>query len=301
MTWQLARKRANLEQRARIVHTIRAFFVDNGFVEVSTPHRIPVNAPEAHIDPEPSGDWQLHTSPELCMKRLLAAGFERIFQICPCWRQGEHGRRHLPEFTLLEWYRLGAGYRQLMTDCRDLFARLVPDGRLLWQGQTVDLAAPWEELTVDEAFRRHAGIGVRKALAADRFEELLVTKIEPRLGIGRPTLLYDYPVELGALARVKPGRPDVAERFELYIAGMELANGFSELTDATEQRHRFLADLATRQAAGKPAADLPEPFLHDLEQLDSAAGIALGVDRLLMLLLDVDDIAEVVAFPPEAL
>ncbi|GAB4173951.1 MAG: EF-P lysine aminoacylase EpmA [Geothermobacteraceae bacterium] len=297
----LARRRVNLEQRARIVQTIRAFFVDKGFLEVATPHRIPVNAPEAHIDPQASDDWQLHTSPELCMKRLLAAGFERIFQLCPCWRADERGRRHLPEFTLLEWYRLGCDYRSLMIDCRDLIQRLVPEGSLSWQGITVDLASPWEELEVDAAFRRYAGIGVHQALEEDRFEELLVDRVEPHLGIERPTFLYDYPIELGALARRKPGRPDLAERFELYICGMELANGFSELTDPLEQRRRFEADIATRSSLDKSSAGMPEPFLRDLGNIDDAAGIALGVDRLVMLLLDAADIAEVVAFTPEEL
>ncbi|RME37143.1 MAG: EF-P lysine aminoacylase GenX [Deltaproteobacteria bacterium] len=301
MAQTLARKRDTLSKRARIVQAIRAFFIDAGFLEVTTPHRIPVNAPETHIDPEPSGTWQLHTSPELCMKRLLAAGFERIFQICPCWRAQERGRRHLPEFTLLEWYRLDSDYRSLMADCEALMRHLVPEGSLVWQGATIDMGSPWERLTVDEAFHRYAGIGVRQALEEDRFEEVLVDRVEPHLGQVRPTILYDYPVELGALARRKPEQPDLAERFELYIGGLELANGFSELTDPLEQCRRFEADIAARTALGKPAAGLPEPFLNELGAIPAAAGIALGIDRLVMLLLDIDDIAEVVAFTPEEL
>ncbi|TYO98988.1 lysyl-tRNA synthetase class 2 [Geothermobacter ehrlichii] len=301
LNWQLARKRPVLEQRARILQRIRAFFVADGFVEVTTAHRIPGNAPECHIDPEEAGDWYLHTSPELCMKRLLAAGYAKIFQICQCWRKGERGRLHLPEFTLLEWYRSDTDYQTLMTDCQRLLAALAPEGRLTWQGETIDLSPPWEVLTVAEAFRRHAGMAVERALADDRFEELLSERVEPALGRPRPTLLCDYPLPLAALARRKPGQPDVAERFELYIAGMELANGFSELTDPDEQRRRFEAEERARRAAGKPAVPSAERFLAELEHLDRAAGIALGVDRLVMLLTGRTDIAEVVAFPPEAL
>jgi lysyl-tRNA synthetase class 2 len=299
--WQLARKRHNLEHRARIVQTIRAFFVARGYLEVETPHRLPANAPEPHIDAVPSGEWFLHTSPELAMKRLLAAGYPRLFQVCRCWRQGERGRRHLPEYTMLEWYRCGANYTALMDECEALLAALAPAGTISYGGATVDLSPPWERLTVEAAFARYGSLSLTEALATGRFDEIVAFEIEPRLGREKPTFLTEYPAELAALARKKPGNPAVAERFELYLAGLELANAFSELTDAAEQRERFARDEAIRGAAGKPPYPSPEKFLRELETLPEAAGIALGVDRLVMLLTGTEIIDEVVAFAPEEL
>lgn len=299
--WTLARKRPVLEARARIVQTIRAFFVAADFLEVETPLRIPANAPEPHIDPQPSGDWYLQTSPELCMKRLLAAGYPRLFQLCRVWRAAERGRRHLPEFTLLEWYRRDCDYTVLMDDCEALLRALVPWGELRHGTAVIDVAGPWERLTVAEAFARYAPLAMDEALTAGSFDELMALAIEPHLGRERPTFLCDYPAACAALARRKPGAPHLAERFELYIAGLELANAFSELTDPAEQRERFARDEATRQAAGKVPIPLPEPFLRELATLSPCAGIALGVDRLVMLLTGQDDIAAVTAFTPEEL
>ncbi|NIQ96283.1 MAG: EF-P lysine aminoacylase GenX [Desulfuromonadales bacterium] len=299
--WALARKKKTLQERARIVQTIRAFFIKHGYLEVETPHRVPGNAPEMHIEALPSGEQFLHTSPELPMKRLVAAGYERLFQICRVWRGGERGRLHLPEFTLLEWYRAHVDYTALMTECAELLKALCPSGRLAWQGHTVYLAAPWERLTVAEAFNRHAGCSAEEALAAGRFEEVLSFEVEPRLGRKTPTILCEYPAELAALARRKPGEPSVAERFELYICGLEIANAFSELTDPVEQRERFEADEAARRAAGGRPYPLPENFLRDLGTMPCAAGIALGLDRLVMLLTDSPSIDDVVAFTPEEL
>jgi len=298
--WALARKRPLLQQRARILQTIRAFFVARSFLEIETPQRLPVNAPELHIDPLPSGDWWLQTSPELAMKRLLAAGYGEIFQLARVWREGERGDRHLPEFTLLEWYRSGADYSRLMSDCEALLAALVPDGELRWQGMRIDLAPPWPRLSVREAFERFASCSPEEALAAGRFDEVMALEVEPRLGLG-PLFLIEYPAECAALARCRQDDPRVAERFELYLGGLELANAFSELCDPAEQRARFERDEALRRAAGKPRCPLPEPFLEELGKLTSAAGIALGVDRLVMLLCDVTTIDEVVAFPPDRL
>lgn len=299
--WALARKRHNLMERARIVQTIRAFFIDRGYLEVETPHRLPGNAPEGHIDAVASGEWFLHTSPELCMKRLLAAGYGRLFQICRCWRQGERGRRHLPEYTMLEWYRSGTDYSALMSECEELLAELLPSGKMTNSGTTIDLAPPWERLTVAEAFARYGSLRLDAALAAGRFDEIIAFEIEPRLGLTRPTFLIEYPAALAALARKKPGDPQVAERFELYIAGLELANAFSELTDPVEQRQRFVHEEADRRAAGKPPYPIPETFLRELATMPDAAGIALGVDRLVMLLTGAESIDQVVAFTPEEL
>ncbi len=298
--WALARKRTLLAQRARIVQTIRAFFVAQGFLEVETPQRIPANAPEPYIDPLPSGEWWLQTSPELAMKRLLAAGYDEIFQLAKVWRAGERGRLHLPEFTLLEWYRNGADYNQLMTDCEALLSALVPGGKLCWQGEAIDLTSPWPRLSVREAFARYARCSPEEALAEGRFDQVMALEVEPLLGTG-PLFLTEYPAACAALARCKPDDPRVAERFELYIGGLELANAFSELCDADEQRTRFVRDEESRRAAQKSPTPIPEPFLDELRQLSEAAGIALGVDRLVMLLCDVPEIGAVVAFPPELL
>jgi lysyl-tRNA synthetase class 2 len=235
------------------------------------------------------------------MKRLLAAGYPQLFQLARVWRGGERGTRHLPEFTLLEWYRREADYTALLADCEALLAALCPAGRLVWQGRSFDLAPPWERLTVAEAFRRYADVDVAVALAAGRFDELMALQIEPQLGAERPTFLLDYPAECAALARRKPNDPEVAERFELYLGGVELANAFSELTDPCEQRRRFERDEALRRAAGKEPLPLPEPFLTELATLPAAAGIALGIDRLVMLLCDAQSLDAVVAFTPELL
>lgn len=299
--WALARRRPRLEERARIIQTIRAFFVQRGYLEVETPHRIPGNAPELHIDAVPSGGWFLHTSPELCMKRLLAAGYPRLFQICRVWREEERGGRHLPEFTMLEWYRAGVDYSALMDECEALLRSLVPQGSFCRGDETIDLTPPWERLTVAEAFTRHASMSATDALAVDRFDEILAFEVEPHLGRGRPVFLCEYPAELAALARRNPGNPAVAERFELYIAGMELANAFSELTNPAEQRERFARDEAARRAGGKVGYPAPEKFLAELGTMPQAAGIALGLDRLVMLLTDASSIDEVVAFTPEEL
>lgn len=239
------------------------------------------------------------------MKRLLAAGIPKIFQICKCFRKGERGDRHLPEFTMLEWYAAESDYRALMADCEALLHHLAvamgKDGVLEWQGRRIDLGPEWERITVAEAFQRYAPCTVEEALAQDRFDELLVEYVEPHLGMTTPTFLCDYPATLGALARLSPTDPTVAERFELYVAGLELANGFSELVDPVEQRARFLAEQKAIRLQGREPGSLPEPFLEALETMPSAAGIALGVDRLVMLFAGAGNIEQVVAFTPEGL
>jgi len=295
---------ANLKRRAKVLAAVRRFFAKEGFLEVETPNRIPAPAPEAHIEAEPSGSWYLHTSPELCMKRLLAAGYGRIWQLCKCYRRSERGRRHLPEMTLLEWYAAGWDYNAMMASTRDLVRAVMDDacgGSLVCRGRRIDLEGPWQELTVAEAFRLHAEVSPEQALADGRFDEVMGLVIEPRLGWERPVFLKDYPAELACLARLKKDDPAVAERFELYIAGLELCNGFSELTDAAEQRERFAAEQEARKAAGKAVYPPAEPFLRALEDMPPAAGNALGIDRLVMLACDADAIDQVVAFVPEEL
>lgn len=299
-----ARRRA-LETRADLLHATRAFFLSRGYLEVETPNRIPAPLPESHIDALPSGPWWLHPSPELCMKRMLGAGYERIFQIAKCWRGSERGPLHLPEFTLLEWYRAGIEYRQLMEECEDLFlyvsVALGTGARIAYRGSSIDLSKPWERVTVREAFERYGSVALEQALAQDRFEEVLALEIEPRLGVSKPVFLFDYPLAFGSLAREKPGKTQTAERFEIYIGGLELANGFSELTDAAEQRRRFEKENETRTRRGRPPYPMPENFLDALSRMPESAGIALGVDRMAMLFTGASSIDEVVAFTPEEL
>ena len=301
----LSSRHRTLMLRAEVLHGIRQFFRDQGYLEVETPHRIPAPAPESHIDAVPSGNWFLHTSPELCMKRLLAAGYEKIFQICRCWREGERGSLHVPEFTLLEWYCSNSDYLNVMEQCEALVQVLADrtgrGQRLAFHGREVDLTSPWERIPVKEAFERYAQISMSQALEEDLFDEWMVTKIEPHLGIGKPTFLYDYPAERAALARLKQGDPSVAERFELYLGGLEIANAFSELVHTAEQRRRFESEQAYRCSMGKNPYPLPEKFLDELEEMPPSAGIALGVDRLVMVFADAQTIDEVVAFTPEEL
>ena len=290
-----------LEKRAALIQGTRAFFIKQGFLEVETPLRIPAPAPEAHIEPERAGEWYLQTSPELCMKRLLAAGCSRIFQICKCFRRHERGDRHLPEMTMLEWYRVAADYRDLMTDCEGLLHSLAQDFALHLNGQTLNLTPPWPRLTLDAAFQRYAPISLDQALAEDHFEEILVRDIEPHLGRETPVFLCDYPATQASLSRLHPDNPALAERFELYVNGVELANGFSELTDAGEQRLRFQREQETIAALGRQPGPMPESFLVDLARMPPAAGIALGIDRLVMLFTGASRIDQVVSFVPEGL
>lgn len=303
--WPLSRKKFFLERRARMIQAIRHFFISHDYLEIETPCRIPAPAPEEHIDAVSSGDWFLRTSPELCMKRMLAAGYPRLFQICKCFRDGERGSRHLPEFTMLEWYHTGIDYRYLMDECEEMLCFVFHEsGRgdvLSYQGQQVFLAPPWKRLTVSEAFSLHASMSVEEALEKACFDEIMAFCIEPELDVTRPTFIYDYPLSLGALARAKEDGSPFAERFELYIGGMELANAFSELTDKREQRRRFQEAQQKRLARGKTVYPMAERFLTSLASLKECAGIALGIDRLAMLVADCANIDDAVAFTPEDL
>ncbi len=305
MVYRQQQIRGNLERRARLLAAVRAFFEAAGYLEVETPVRIPTVAPEAHIDPLAADGWFLHTSPELAMKRLLAAGYPRIFQICRCFRREERGSRHLPEFTLLEWYTAHADYRHMMAQTEALVrhAALGVNGKreLAIRGRVIDLAASFDRITVDAAFARWAGGTPEDALAEGRFDERVGLEIEPRLGWKRPVFLYDYPAACAALARLRPDRPTVAERFELYIGGIEVCNGFSELIDTDEQRRRFKAERDLRRRDGRTLSPMPEPFLAALADIPPAAGNALGIDRLAMLLADTTAIDDVSAFVPEEL
>ncbi len=300
-SWPLCRRKKALVERGAIFNRVRGFFQEKGYLEVETPFRIPAPAPEAQIDAIPCDGWFLQTSPELCMKRMLAAGYPRIFQICRCWRAGERGSRHLSEFTMLEWYRADADYLVLMEETEALVRGAARAPVINYRGLSIEISQPWERITVADAFRRYAGTSMWEALEAGTFDELMVERIEPELGTARPTFIYDYPASLSALARLKASDPAVAERFELYIGGVEIANAFSELIDPVEQRRRFEAEALERASSGKLPYPAPEKFLAALASMPEAAGIALGLDRLVMVLLDAGSIDEVVAFTTEEL
>jgi lysyl-tRNA synthetase class 2 len=292
---------SGLRQRSLLLQAARSFFYSRDYLEADTPVRLPALIPEAEIQPLRSEERFLQTSPELCMKRLLAGGCERLFQICRCFRKGERGRLHQEEFTMLEWYQTGWTYAELMRESEELarhLARFCAEQG--WQKLPAWAAQPepWLRLTVAEAFQQFAGIAPEQAIAEGRFDLLLVENVEPKLAELGAVFLCEYPAALASLARPKPDNPAVAERVELYISGVEIANGFSELTDVAAQRRRFEAEMAK---AGIDRRLMPEKFLRDLERLPDCAGIALGLDRLFMLLLGKNSLADVLPFADEDL
>jgi lysyl-tRNA synthetase class 2 len=276
----------------RVCQSIRRFFQDRNFLETRTPVRIPAPAPEQHIDPVPSGDQYLRTSPELQMKRLLAAGCRRIYQLGPCFRNGEHGSLHNPEFTMLEWYRTNADYMDILDDTRHLLRHIVNHLQLNacqpLKGLSLNLPgldSPWLLRPVRDVFREYAGWDPVAEFNSDRFDIDLIEKVEPRLPRENPVVLYDYPAPVAALAQRKPDNPEIAERWELYINGIELANAYSELTDPKEQLQRFEQCIHTRSAAGKSVWPIDPVFMDAIQQgIPRSGGIALGLDRLFMLL-----------------
>ena len=334
---RLADRLPALAARARIASALRGHLVDDGFIEVETPILQVSPGNEAHLhafstfEIGPDGTQAplyLHTSPEFACKKLLAAGAMRLFTLARVFRNRERGPLHHPEFTMLEWYRSGVDYLALMDDCGTLL-RLAADAagcaQMRWRGLSCDPRAEPQRLTVAEAFatrcgidllatapdpiapdaallaREAARIGVRCA-PDDRWDDvffrIFMERIEPSLGVGRATLLHDYPVSMAALSRAKPGDPRVAERVELYVAGMELANGFSELADATEQRRRFEADMDLKERLRGERWPIDEDFLAALAHgLPACAGMALGFDRLVMLACGADRIDEVLWAP----
>ncbi|RKX44754.1 MAG: EF-P lysine aminoacylase GenX [Verrucomicrobia bacterium] len=272
--------------RDAVMRSIRAFFYERGFMEVETPVRLKIPCMELHIDAEPSGDHFLRTSPEIFHKQLLAAGHGKIFEIGKCFRRGEFGPLHNPEYTMLEWYRANADYMDILDDAKALVQAVA------------ELRDPaWKQMTVSEAFTEHAGWDPVGNYAEDRFDIDLVEKVEPALKqIGGPVVLIDYPVEAAALSRRKPGTPLVAERWELYIDGIEIANAYSELTDPVEQRRRFKECAEQRKAFGKEVYPIDEAFIQSLEKMPPSGGVALGVDRLLMLIAGADSLDTVLPF-----
>jgi lysyl-tRNA synthetase class 2 len=316
--WRPGASPATLHARAQMLAAVRGHFARCGVIEVDTPLLSHAAVTDFHLESVPAvvagaGRMFLHTSPEYAMKRLLAAGVGDCYQVCHAFRDGERGALHNPEFTLVEWYRLGLDTGQLMDDVEALLARALQGLRTL---------ARAERVTYREAVREHAGTDPMTATAADLattlsahgvtapaglrddrdglLDLLVSTVVGPRLGRSQPTFVFDYPASQAALARVRAGAFPVAERFELYLDGMELANGFHELGDAAEQRRRFEADLAARSAAGRPARPVDERFLAALAHgLPDCSGVALGFDRLVMAALGLDSIDQAMAFALE--
>jgi len=294
-----------LAERARIVRAVRMFFESRGFLEVETPAIVPSPGMDLHLDAYAVEGGFLITSPEYQMKRLLADGHDRIFQVCRCFRRGEKGAHHNPEFTMVEWYRGNDGVESVIADTEQLVAA-ISGGTFRVGEKVVQAQPPFARLTVCEAFERFAGVKEDDVLAwasgdEDRYFRTWVEAVEPRIAeIDRAVFVVDYPASQASLARKKPSDPRFCERFELYVAGVELCNGFGELTDAKEQRARFEADQAARAARNLPVYPIDEKFMQAVERLSPCAGNALGLDRLVALACGPNetnlDIREVLAF-----
>jgi lysyl-tRNA synthetase class 2 len=322
---KLSRRLPYLQARARLQADLRLWFAQRSFAEVETPILQAAPGAEVHLtgfatdwelpDGEERERW-LHSSPEFAMKKLLAGGIPRLFQFARVFRNAEGSALHHPEFTMLEWYRAGAGYETIMDDCAALLALTGVD-ELRWENKVCDPKATPERLTVAEAFGRYASVDLFSTIGSpeklsrasgvemhagdswdDMFFRIMFDRIEHRLGVGRPTILCEYPIGMAALARAKPGDPKVAERFELYACGVELANAFGELTDPAIQRARLKADMDEKERLYGVRWPVDTDFLAALDHgLPDCAGIALGFDRLVMLASGATHIEDVLWLP----
>ena len=329
-----ADRRPFLMARGQIMRALRDYFSELEFVEVETAALQVSPGNETHIhafrtELVQSGARDrryLRTSPEFACKKLLAAGERRIVEFARVFRNGERGPLHHPEFTMVEWYRADDRYETLMDDCLGVLARAADTAgtrQFSFRGRVADPSAEPQRLTVAEAFERHAGIDLMATLPpegpdhrsfaeaankagmpvpatdtwGDVFSRVLVEKIEPHLGLGQATILYEYPAVMSALARPNPADPRVAERFELYVCGVELANGFGELTDAVEQRRRFAAEMAEKERIYHDRYPIDDDFIAALEAMPPACGVALGFDRLVMLATGATHIEQVMWTP----
>jgi len=296
----------NLRQRAMALAAVREYFAAEKFVEVATPFRVRAPGVDANVDALRAEGGYLITSPELHLKRLLVGGMPRIFEVARVSRADESGTLHEPEFTLLEWYRSFADQAEIRADTEAIVARVAravsgKDRLITPDGRTLSTRRPFPSISVNDAFRRYANVRDASALAEHNeahYFELLVSRVEPALAtFDRPVFLCDYPRSQAALARLSPTDPSVGERFELYAGGVELSNGYGELTDPVEQERRFVAERARRRAEKRRVYPLDRRFLAALrEGMPRASGNALGFDRLLMLALGAKSIADVVAF-----
>ena len=332
MWWKpetFSQKQDSLRCRMELIRAIRHWFEQENFWEVETPilqvcpvmdtHILGIKAEIRGVDKQIDRTRYLHTSPEFAMKKLLVAGLPKIFQICHVFRDAEASRRHSVEFTMIEWYRAGDEYQKIMQDCIELIRHCASRLKLSafsYRDKICDPFAEWNRITVDQAFRDYAGIklsdflddrdGFSRAIQEiglrvadddawdDLFFRVMDARIEPYLGVGAPTILYEYPISMASLARKKPGDPRFAERFELYICGIELANAFGELTDAKEQAARFKEELELKEKLYGDRYPVDQDFLDALEYgMPESSGIALGIDRLAMLAAGTDDINNV--------
>lgn len=287
----------NLVQRSNIIRELRNSFFDRGFIETDTPTLIKAPAPEDYIDAPRSGACFLRSSPELHMKRLVAAGYEKIFQIGPCFRAREIGKLHNVEFTMLEWYETGKTYIDLIYFLKDLLLEIVTKtkgtSKIRFKDSKIDFAKEWKIFTVKEAFLKFAGTTPEEAIAKNEFEILLTEKVEPNLPKETPVILKDYPASMAALSKVNKNN-NVAERWELYLDGIEIANAYSELTDYNEQKKRFEKAHKRRRENKLSAYPDDQDFFRCLEYgIKAFAGCALGVDRLVMVLTNAETIRNV--------
>jgi elongation factor P--(R)-beta-lysine ligase len=321
-TWQRIKNNPKLVEkylvREKVIDTIRSFFKDQGFHEVFTPILVPVPSIEPNLEvfqtllrspsygrarPKPGKRAFLIMSPEFSIKKLLAGGVGNCFEITRCFRNEEEvSRLHNPEFTMLEWYRVGADYKDIMRDFENLFLKVVGKDKLKYQGETYDLSLPWPRIRIEDAFKKYAGKDVLK-VSDENFYKIYFNEIELELlKLKKPHFLYDYPISQASLARKKESDPRFAERFEVFLAGIELGNCFSELTDAKEQRKRFETEKREREEKGKTEYPIDEDLIEALKSgLPVVSGIAVGVDRLVILAADVPTVAETMFFPGEEL
>ena len=315
-TWQRIKKDPILLKtyfvRERVTQTIREYFKDQGFHEVFTPIMVPVPSIEPNLE---VFETQLRTSagkkkraflinsPEYAHKKLLAAGVGNLFEITRAFRNEEEvSRLHSPEFTILEWYRVNADYFDIMNYFENLFLKIIGKNKLNYQGKVYDLKQPWPRISFEEAFKNYAGRDLEDVKDED-FYKTFFNEVEPKiLKTKKPIFLYDYPISQASLSRPKKDDPRFAERFEVFIAGVELGNCFSELTDWKAQRARFVKDRAMRQARGKTDFPIDEDFIDALKGgMPESSGIAVGVDRLVMLAADVPAVSDTIFFPDSEL
>ncbi len=336
-TWKTLKQNPALWERynirEKVIKATRAFFDANGFHEVETPILIARPPAESYVDVfettllDRSGTPRkayLSTSPEVSLKKLIVAGLGNCYTLTKSFRNTEmQSRLHNPEFTILEWYRVGADYTAIMRDCEALvhsiYRRLCNDTPFTYQGKKVDLSPPWQRMTIAESFRAYASLNFDEFLDMDKardiaaargytvedhstweqlYNQIFLNDVEPKLGRGKPVILYEFPAAMAALARKKKSDPRFAERFELYVEGIELGDAYSELTDAQEQDARFQEEMKTLTRLGKTLYEYDHDFIDALKVgLPPCAGMAVGVDRLIMLFSDVTDIADTLFFP----
>jgi len=298
---RLAAIKDNLVLRSLLIREIRLHFYNEGFLEVETPIAIKAPAPEDYINAPQAGAHFLRSSPELHMKRMVAASYNKIFQIGPCFREGEIGKIHNVEFTMLEWYENSQNYMGLMEFLKEMLHEIVVKIKgssfVDFKGQKIDFSSDWEVMTVKEAFSKFANTDPETAVKNNEFELLLIEKVEPNLPKDRPVLLKDYPSSMAALSKINVNNPETAERCELYLGGIEISNAYSELIDYNEQKVRFSMAHANRENRGLPKYPEDEDFFDALKNgMENFAGCALGIDRLAMIIADAPDIRSINSF-----